>query len=369
MFRTKAWTLTSFFLIFTFMLAGCTEQAAVITPEKEKLIQVQEAKEEKFPLELRYTGLTSSGEVAKHSFKIPGKLSDITVEKGSAVKAGQRLASLDTTEYNLALQAAQLDVTKSEKAYQEAQDNYRKMEQLFKAGALAEADLIKLKLDLDVKEATYQQAKIGHQAKQVQLNDAQLYANKEGYVVDILFREGEIIAAGYPVVVIRSPEQKVTVGVSQKDIQKVKVGDAVEVTVDGKTVKGKVERLDAVPDAQTRTYNAEILITEPYPEDSFYLGATAEVKFAQGEAAGVWIPLACVLNDGEDYIFIVEDERAVKRNIKLLDVQGFNVRVEGLKSGEQYVTSGMKTLKEGNKVKIQSEVSPNQQSEVNSNEQ
>lgn len=357
------------FLIFIFMLSGCTKQAAVITPEKEKLIQVQEAIEEIYPVELRYTGLTSSGEVSKYSFKIPGKLSEIAVEKGSAVKAGQRLASLDTQEYNLALQAAQLDVTKSEKAYQEAQDNYGKMEQLFQAGALPEADLLKLKLDLDVKEATYQQAKLGLQAKQIQLNDAQLYTNREGYVVDILFQEGEIIAAGYPVVVIRSPEQKVTVGLSQNDIQKVKVGDAVEVTLEGKAVKGKVERLDAVPDNQTRTYNAEILITEPYPADAFYLGATAEVNFAQGESGGIWVPLACVLNDGEDYIFVVEDERAIKRNIKLIDVQGFNVRIEGLRSGEQYITSGMKTLKEGNKVKIQSEVSPNLQSEVNSNEQ
>ena len=348
-------------LVLSIILTGCSGQAAVTGAEKEKLVQVQEAKEETYPVQLSYTGLTSPGELRKYSFKISGKLQDIAVEKGAYVKAGQRLASLDTTEYGLAVEASRLNVIKAEKAYNDALDSYQKCEQLYAAGAIAENDLIKAKLNLDVQEATLEQAKLELQAKQIQLNDAQLYADMEGYVVDILFQKSEIVAAGYPVVVIRSPEQKVSVGLSQSDVHKVKVGDAVKVTVNGKTASGKVERLDAVPDEQTRTYNAEILITEPYPADSFFLGATAEVKFAQGETTGIWVPLACILNDGEDYLFVVQDGRAVKRNITILDVQGFKVRIEGLNAGEQYVISGMKTLKESNKVKIQSEVNPDEQ--------
>ncbi|SHN85143.1 efflux RND transporter periplasmic adaptor subunit [Desulfitobacterium chlororespirans] len=348
-------------VILTMMLGGCTQATAVIPPEREHLVQVQEAEEGAYPVDLRYTGLTSAGELKKYSFKIPGKLTDIAVEKGALVKPGQKLAALDTAEYGLAVQASQLNVTKAEKAYTEARDNYGKLEKLHEAGALPEADLIKVKLDLDVKEATYRQAEIELEAKQIQLNDAQLYAQNEGYVVDILFRESEIVAAGYPVVVIRSPEQKVTVGLSQSDVQKVKMGDRVEITLDGQKGTGHVERLEAVPDQQTRTYTAEILITEPFPSERYYLGATAEVKFAQGEAAGIWVPLACILNDGEDYVFLVEDGRAVKRNIKLMDTQGFNVRVEGLKPGEHYVFSGMKSLKEGQKVRIQSEGTSHEQ--------
>lgn len=361
MWKRTTWVILASAIVLTLLLTGCTEEVMLTTPEKEKLVQVQDAKEEAYPIALRYTGLTSSGEITKYSFKIAGQLKDIAVEKGALVKRGQKLASLDTTEYGLVVQASQLNVTKAEKAYTEALDTYQKLEQLFAAGALPESDLIKVKLDLDVKEATLNQAKIELEAKQIQLNDAQLYATMDGYVVDILFQESEIIAAGYPVVVVRTPEQKVTVGLSQNDVQKVKVGDTVEVTMDGQKAPGKIVRLDPVPDTQTRTYTSEILITKPFPVDSFYLGATAEVKFAQGEAPGIWVPLACVLNDGDDYVFVVESDRAVKRNIKLLDVQGFNVRVEGLNPEEQYVISGMKTLKEGNKVKLQSEVIPNEQ--------
>lgn len=358
---TKTGVIFTSILVFALLLSGCSEQVAEVTPEKVKLVQVQAAKEESYPVQLRYTGLTSAGDVQKYSFKVSGKLIDLAVEKDSPVKSGQKLAALDTTEYSLAVQASQLNVTKAEKAYKEALDTYQKLEQLFEAGALPESDLIKAKLDLDVKEATYNQAKIELEAKQIQLKDAQLYADRDGYVVDVLFQESEIVAAGYPVVVVRSPEQKVNVGLSQNDVQKVKVGTLAEITMDGLKASGKVTRVDAIPDSQTRTYNAEILLTKLFPVDSYHLGATTEVSFEQGEAGGIWVPLACVLNDGEDYVFVVEEDRAVKRNIKLLDVQGFNVRVEGIMPGDSYVISGMKTLKEGNKVKVQSEVNLNEQ--------
>ena len=66
-----------------------------------------------------------------------------------------------------------------------------------------------------MKEASLNQAKIELQSKQIQLNDADLYSDMDGYVVEVLSKEGEIIAAGYPVIVIRAAEQKVSVGLSK----------------------------------------------------------------------------------------------------------------------------------------------------------
>lgn len=343
-------------MLILLLTGGCAKQAVVeMSPIKEKIVKVQEIKEETLPVQLRYTGITSSGEIKKYSFKVPGKLSEINVKKGSPVYSGQKLASVSTAELELSAQASQLTVQKAEKAYLEAQDSYSKLEKLFQAGALAEADLNKTIFDRDVKEASYNQAKIELQAKQMQLNDAHLYSDMDGYVVDVLFKESEIIAAGYPVIVVRTGEQKVTVGLSQTDIKKIKVGTVARITVDGLGAQGEVSRVDTVPDPQSRTYSTEILLSESFPSDQFFLGATAETNFELGGAKGIWVPLASVLNDGEDYIYVVKDNRAVKKNIKLLDVQGFNVRVEGLVLGDQLVTMGMKALKEGTNVKIQSE--------------
>lgn len=354
--RKSRWYLVISLIVITFLGTGCAKQAQVeVPPEKPRIVKVREVKEDKMPVRLQYTGITSTGEVKKYSFKVPGKLAEIYVEKGSSVHSGQKLASVSTTELSLAVQNSEITLQMAERAYSEARDSYSKYEKLFEAGALPESDLNKLKLDLDVKEATYNQAKIGLQADQIRLNDANLYSDMDGVVVDVLFKRGEIISAGYPVIVVRDIEQKVTVGLSQKDVKKIKVGTETQIILDGMTAQGQVTRIDSIPETQSRTYNTEILLSKPFSEDKFYLGATAQVEFEMGDAQGIWIPLNSVMNDGEDYIYIIEENRAVKRNIKLLDVQGFNVRVEGLKSGEQLVIMGMKALKEGTKVELQSE--------------
>jgi RND family efflux transporter MFP subunit len=354
--KSQLWKTILNLLVLVLILAGCSGQTVVEnTSAKEKLVQVQTIKEDTLPLLLKYTGMTSAREMRKYSFKVPGKLSEINVEKGSAVSSGQKLAAVATSELELGVQASQLAVQKAEKAYTEAKDNYARLEQLFQAGALAQADLDKAKLDLDVKEASYNEAKVDLQAKQISLNDAQLYSDLDGYVVDVLYKKSEIIAAGYPVVVVRTAEQMVTVGLSQNDVKKIVVGTAAQIELDGMAATGKVTRIDAVPDSQSRTYNTEITLTEAFPPDKFYLGETAKVMFELGGVKGIWIPLACVLNDGEDYVYVVEANRAAKKNITLIDTQGFNVRVEGLQPGEQLVITGMKALKEGDKVLLQSE--------------
>ncbi len=86
---------------------------------------------------------------------------------------------------------------------------------------------------MDVKEASYNEAKVDLQAKQISLNDAQLYSDLDGYVVDVLYKKSEIIAAGYPVVVVRTAEQMVTVGLSQNDVKKIVVGTAAQIELDG----------------------------------------------------------------------------------------------------------------------------------------
>jgi RND family efflux transporter MFP subunit len=348
--------LTLNLMLIVLLTAGCSKPVVNEMPtEKARLVKVQEVKEDALPVRLKYTGITSAGEIKKYGFKVPGRVSEINVVKGNPIHSGQKLAAVSTKELMLGVQASEYNVQKAEKAYLDARDTYLKLEKLFQAGALPQMDLNKAKLDLDVKEASYNQARIDLESKQILLKDATLYSDMEGYVVDVLNKEGEIIAAGYPVLVVRAGDQKVTVGLSQNDVKKVKVGTVVHIELDGLTTKGEVSRIDAVPDTQSRTYNTEILLSKPLPEDKFYLGATAQVEFELGEAKGIWIPLASVLNDGEDYIFIVKENRAIKKNIKLVNVQGFNVRVEGLEPGEQLVTMGMKVLKEGTKVQLQSE--------------
>ncbi len=334
-----------------FISFGCQDKEETIE-EKVKPVKVLETKEDEENVSLEYIGLINSQEVKKYSFKVAGKIAAIPVEKGDRVKKGQVLAQLDKKDLSFAQEAAELNMQKAFSAYQDALDFYQKMEVLYEKGAVTQNEYNKAKLNYQVQEATYNQAAVDNAHKLSMLNDADLVADIDGYVVDTMFEEGEVIAAGYPVVVVRSETQIVNTGLSQEDVKKIGLGTKAVIKEDGFVAEGIVTNIEQVPDKTSRTYNVEIELKEKLPEEAFYLGSTVEVFLDVGKEKGIWIPITCIMSDGEDYVYVVENERAVRKNITMLNVQGNYVKVEGLKPGENLVTTGMKSLNVGCKVAV-----------------
>ncbi len=341
------------FLLISAFLTGCSSQPTDTAPvEISRPVTVSSITEQSQSVQLKYLGVIGSGELKKYSFKVPGKLAHLKVHIGEAVYKGKLLADLNQTDLSLALRNSQLSLSQAEHVYQDAQTQYTNYQKLVEAGAMAQIDLDKAKLDRDVKESTFQKAQVDVEAKQNALADTWLYSDMNGYVSDILYKEGENLAAGYPVIVVRSQKQVINVGLNQTDAAKIKPGTQAEVKIGSFNGVGEVTRIDQVPDTVTRTYNTEIRLTSEIPVEAYLIGATAEVSLAVGAEKGIWIPISAVMNDGEDYVFLVQTDRAVKMNITLKDSQGFNVRVEGLNPGDNLVISGMKQLNEGMKVTI-----------------
>lgn len=350
--RPIIWTMAV--LITVLSASGCAQQtAAPATAPIAKPVEGLTLKKQSLPDELTYTGVVGSEKILKLSFKMPGKIAAIYVKKGDPIRNGQKLAELSKTDLTFAEEAAGASLDKAKLAYDDAQRTYANVKSLYEGGVAAKNDLDKAKLDMDVKEATYKQAMVDYASKQSTMNDSELFANMDGYVVDVLNKEGEIVAAGYPVVVLRNGDEVVNVGLSAEDVPKVHELTKAKVLLNGRTLDGSVHSIDQVPDPQSRTYNTEIVLDQPVAADAFRLGATAQVLLQTGQVQGIWIPIASVLNDGEDYVYIAQDGRAVKRNVRILSHQGFNVRVDGVKTGEELVTAGMKELQEGSPVSVQ----------------
>ena len=62
------------------------------------------------------------------------------------------------------------------------------------------------------------------------------------------------------------------------------------------------------------------------------------------------------MNDGKDYVFTVKDDSVIKKYIEIEDVLENKVVVRGVSRDEVIVTEGLKSLKEGDKIKILSKV-------------
>ncbi|MBB6213969.1 RND family efflux transporter MFP subunit [Anaerosolibacter carboniphilus] len=350
-------------LMMIVSLVGCSSADQQETSEERAAaVKVLEIKESQKPVTIKYIGTVDAKEITAYSFKVGGKVKRIYVEKGDHVTEGTCLAEIDTQDLEFQVAAAKatmdtaaLNIKKAEDSLRYNKDLFEKMDSLYTAGAISKDQYDQAKLQTEVTETSYYQAKSQYDAaktdyeyKTTLIQDAKLYAQQKGTVVDVLFEENERANGGQSVATVRSGEQVINVGIPQQDLKAVQIGAKVLVDVDGETTEGIVTYIAEAPDTATRTYHAEIEVAKK----DFRLGAIAKAEVAIGEQQGIWIPMTAVFSNGEDYVYIVKESRAFKRTIEILNVNDDKVRVSGIAAGELLAINGMKNLNDGSKVSI-----------------
>lgn len=174
-----------------------------------------------------------------------------------------------------------------------------------------------------------------------------IYAPYDGYVASVLTSEGSLVSSAYPAIVVRSSTQNLKFAITLEDVKKVqKYGEPqVEVQADGKTYEAKFKQLSQLPDSTSLMYPIEVSITS---DDQLQIGEIVKVNLLLSRVNGVWLPIPYIQNDGDDYVYIVNnDSRVERRNIVLKEVNNELVHVTGLNDGDRVITIGNAFVKEG----------------------
>lgn len=344
-------------VIMFLSLTGCTDQVSEADADAEKVLKpvtVMVLKKETRPVTLHYTGLIEHEEVKNYSFKTSGKINDIFVEDGQMVQKGDKLASLHQEE----IKTQEYDLEKARANYDYVKDYYEKAQKLYQEGAISRQNFQEITLEMDQAKYTLEQTQ-----KTLELNekDTLITADSDGYVLSIVSRSNEVISAGNPVVIIGSKAFKGQIGLNQKDASQIKAGDEAEVLMDNTVIRGVVETVYKIPDEESRTYMADIAIKNNIDVN---MGAVIQVSVKAGNQTGIWIPIQYLLNDGEDYVFVVENGKARRKNVQLRSLLEEKVCVDGLKEGEQLIMEGVKSVKDGTGIAVEkSETAGIEQSE------
>lgn len=349
-------------MIIMLMITGCSQEQAEIV-KHERLVKTQIIKEEDLKEVVSYIGFIEPKEMKQYAMKTSGILDEMNVQSGDAFEAGDVLLALDTYEYTLGTQAAseqvrlaQLDLQKALAAKEYFEKVYNDNVVLFDNGVISSYQLNEIKLQYDVKNKEYQQAaKVLSQAnideayKQSTLSDTALIADMDGYVVDVLSKKGELVAQGYPVVIARSKTNIINIGMTAMDVKRIELGKEASVEIDEMTYKAIVTSINMMPDQLSRTFNVELTLDE----EDFFIGEAGKVEFEMGHVKGIWLDITYIMNDGVDYVYIVENGRASRRDIQLMELNGNKVRVSNLSDGDQLIISGTHILSEGYSVKVE----------------
>jgi HlyD family secretion protein len=161
------------------------------------------------------------GEFVYVSSQLEGPLQNLLVQRGTQVKAGDPLFELDRTVEKAALDSAAASLTFSEK-------DFERQEQLaLSPGSSTERDLQLARSARDQDSQRLAQAQWNFTQK------AQA-APQAGLVFDTLYRQGEWVQAGHPVVVLLPPSDiEVRAFVPETKIGTIHPGEPVQVLVDG----------------------------------------------------------------------------------------------------------------------------------------
>jgi HlyD family secretion protein len=169
------------------------------------------------------------GEFVYVASPLAGQLDTLSVQRGQQVTTGQALFSLDAT----AEQAAR-DMAQAALALSEAE--FKRQSELLRRGPASAQDYDRARSTRDQDRQRLTQA-------QWNFDQKKQAAPESGLVYDTLFRQGEWVAAGKPVVALLPPQNiKVRAFVPETRVGAIHYGDPVQVTLDGvdKPVIGKV---------------------------------------------------------------------------------------------------------------------------------
>jgi len=395
----------AFLLAFLMLFSGCSGKPAADGGKAlPKPVVAEPLRAQTRNAFLDYIGVVSTEGTSNISFQTGGKLKLIHVKKGDPVTTGMELAALDETNLQLAVDAAtaqlaaaqaqyrkavngavsedvrnaELNVQKAQDARDYTADLLQKTIKLETSGAAAPAEVDKLRLELDLRESELSQSRevlsqvrsgarsedvkaLAAQVGQAEANlslqthmleNAVLVADMEGTVLAVPASVGEIVPAGYPVVVVGTDVRTIKTGVTASDQQVVRIGSRAE--IGDASIGAHVMRVSDVPDPVTLTYEVELALDEPKEAEASGLvaGSVSSVRFLTGKVSGVWVPITTILADGEPHVFLAVNGHAVRRPVTLLETTGMDVRIEGLADGELLVTEGARRLTDGDPIVI-----------------
>lgn len=330
-----------------------------------KPVAVLEAKTLSHQLPYQAFGVISGHQTTTYASKLGGKLSKISINVGDEVHSNTHLFSLDTEDLarkvasaQLAATQASVNLSKAKAAFELVSKRNSNMEQLYAQNAISEDQYDEMltshtlaKADLTSAALACDTTSLQLESLQDNLEDASVFSINNGTVSAVLKDSEDYVQPGEPIVIVRSNSMVVKTSVTSDFLPFVHIGDTCSITYQEEHFEGTITSIQLDPVDSTMLYPVEIAING----SEFISGDFVNVNFFYKEAIGIEVPINSVMLDTAPYVFIVEEGKACKAYVNIIDSNEGSLIISGLKEGANVVTQGMKNLKNDDLVQIASD--------------
>ena len=310
---------------------------------------------------VEYPGEISAVRSVELGFEVSGKIVELPISDGLAVKKGALLGKLDDTDYVAARDAAEANRKAAQSAYTRAKN-------IFDQGAGSQAEVDARQRDIDIAKQDLKQA-------QKAMNETLLKAPFAGKVANKIADNFQNVKAKQPILLLEDISSlELDVDIPEQDFVRMKPGLTLKQrtargkpeirvsTIAGRSFAARLKSFKTSADPVTRTYEATFAFDNP-SDVNLLPGMTAKVVLhipgdvAEGSTAGgMQIPAAAAVvdTDGNAYVwrYDADSSQVTRVTVTLGDMSVGSVRVlSGLKSGDRIAVSGAAHLQEGMKVR------------------
>jgi multidrug efflux system membrane fusion protein len=337
-------------ILAAMLLVGCA-QSSESDAQRVTPVRVADSKSGPAAPVIRTNGMLVNKDELRLSFKVGGVVSHITVQEGQRVKRGQRLAEIEQAEINAqveqakqAADKAERDVVRAEKLYGDRLISLNQLEDLRTQAAVSKAAL---------------------QSAEFNWGYASIVAPQDGTILRRLVQERELVAAGSPVLVLGAQDRGfvVRVGLADREIVQVRIGDKAEVELDahpGEKFPAQVTEVASGADERSGMFMVELHLQPTKLRLASGLVAKVALTPATANSAErVYVPIASIVEgDGRRAsVFVVDATNgnavAKRRAVEVAFIDGVDVALtQGLKLGEKVVTDGALYLQDGELVVV-----------------
>ncbi|AWV99789.1 efflux RND transporter periplasmic adaptor subunit [Arcticibacterium luteifluviistationis] len=338
----------SYLLVLGVLFWSCKESGETNeTEQKEELESVSTV----FPLQktiqddILASGVLSSKAELKLAFKTGGMIKRMYVKEGQYVKAGQLLAELDMSEIDAAVNQAKLGLEKAER-------------DVARVKGMLE-DEVATKNNLEDATTAFSLAKESVETAKFNQKLSRIYAPQAGKILMKISEQGELITPFVPAIILGTGGSSfnVKVGLADKDVVKVKIGDNAEVRLDAyasEVFPARVTEIAQMINPSTGTYEVELTLNSKGKK--LISGFVAKSKITpQSERQVLMIPASALIEAENEnaFVFVFNGQSVEKRKILIGGIHENQVEVlTGLSTADQVVTLGANFLSEGQNVKV-----------------
>jgi RND family efflux transporter MFP subunit len=314
------------------------------------------------------TGTVASPASVPITADFAGRISEVYVTAGQAVKAGQPLAKLlgtaaPATNSGTAAPASQSDVPspQSQTAYDQALKDYNRYQKLYEQGAIARRQVDNAAARLQALQgsstSTPDTPPDNTNTTTVSSNSSTtITAPVNGIVTSLATATEQSVQMGQQLMVLDSGQVQVAIDIEQADLYLVPLGTPATITVAGQALLGQVTSI--VPELGSNNmplFHTHIKVTN---DTSSLLkpGMSVNASINTGKSAAVVVvPATAIFQDyqGLNYIYLADNGKATRQQVTIGEPLGNFIEITApLPEQALVITSNINDLSNGDAIVV-----------------